>query len=110
MALHKILSPVRTAKGTHQVGEQVDFSAADAVELLALGAIEPCAETSVVKLDSAELHLAIANAISTLDRADATLWTASGLPKLPAVSAAAGFPVSQTDRDVVWASLQAAAE
>lgn len=62
----------------------------------------------VAPTDPAERDAAIKAAIAKLDKADTALWTATGLPKLPAVSAMAGFDVTQAERDAVWAEVSKA--
>lgn len=63
---------------------------------------------SAVPTDPAERMAAIKDAIGKLDKADASLWTGTGMPKVPAIAAVTGFDVTQAERDAVWAEIKAA--
>ncbi|WP_435626977.1 hypothetical protein [Candidatus Ferrigenium straubiae] len=60
----------------------------------------------VVPTDPAERIAAIKDAIGKLDKADAALWTNSGMPKVPAISAVIGWEITAAERDAAWAEIQ----
>lgn len=64
--------------------------------------------TPVAPADPAGRAAAIKDAIGKLDKADASLWTGTGMPKVPAIAAVTGFDVTQAERDAVWAEIKAA--
>lgn len=64
--------------------------------------------TPVVPTDPAERAAAIKDAIAKLDKADTSLWTGTGMPKVPAIAAVTGFDVTQAERDAVWAEINKA--
>jgi len=66
------------------------------------------AKKSVAPTDPAERLAAIKDAIATLDKADAALWTGTGMPKVPAIAAVTGWEVTQAERDAVWAEINKA--
>lgn len=74
--------------------------------------VDPAADASttasVVPTDPAERATAIKDAIGKLDKADASLWTGTGMPKVPAIAAVTGFDVTQAERDAVWAEINKA--
>jgi hypothetical protein len=71
---------------------------------------EEVAEPSdpVVPTDPAERLAAIMEAIGKLDINNATLWTGSGMPKVPAIAEVTGWDVSGQERDAAWAQIQSA--
>lgn len=62
----------------------------------------------VAPTDPAERAAAIKDAIGKLDKADAALWTNTGMPKVPAIAAVTGWEVTQQERDAVWAEIKGA--
>lgn len=62
----------------------------------------------VVPTDPAVRMAAIKDAIGKLDAADNSLWTGTGMPKVPAIAAVTGFDVTQAERDAAWAEIKAA--
>jgi len=62
----------------------------------------------VVPTDPAERATAIKDAIAKLDKADAALWTNTGMPKVPAIASVTGWEVTQKERDAVWTEIKGA--
>ena len=77
---------------------------ADYVEPAAAGS----APTATAPTDPAERAAAIKDAIGKLDKADAALWTNTGMPKVPAIATVTGWEVTQQERDAVWAEIKGA--
>jgi hypothetical protein len=63
----------------------------------------------VAPTDPAERAAAIKSAIAKLDTTDASLWTGTGMPKVPAIAAVTGWEVTQAERDAVWSEINKAA-
>lgn len=63
---------------------------------------------AIALTDPAERAAAIKAAIGKLDAADTTLWTGTGMPKVPAIATVTGWEVTQQERDAVWAEIQSA--
>ena len=60
--------------------------------------------------DPAERAAAIKEAIAKMDQGDQSLWTGTGMPKVPAIAAVTGWEVTQVERDSVWAEIKQAAQ
>lgn len=69
---------------------------------------KPGSAASVAPTDPAERAAAIKDAIGKMDKADAALWTGTGMPKVPAIAAVTGWEVTQQERDAVWAEIKGA--
>jgi hypothetical protein len=72
--------------------------------------VDPAAQAAAptAPTDPAERLAAIKDAIGTLDKADAALWTATKMPKVPAIAAVTGWEVTQAERDAAWAEINKA--
>lgn len=89
--------------------QMLEVSAEVPADYVAEAAAAPATEnTPVVPTDPAERAAAIKDAIGELDKADASLWTGTGMPKVPAIAAVTCFDVTQAERDAVWAEIKAA--
>ncbi len=76
---------------------------ADYVEPVVAAPAAPAAPVDpVAPTDPALRAAAIKEAIGKMDVANVDLWTATGMPKLPAIVALTGFEVTQAERDAVW--------
>lgn len=87
--------------------ESADLVDLDAAAVAALAATQFVAPTdSVVRAD------AIKVAIAQLDVGNASLWTGNNVPKVEAIIAITGWPVSAAERDAVFneMNVQAVAE
>ncbi len=60
----------------------------------------------IVPTDPAERIAAIKDAISHLAAADSSMWTSSGLPKVPAIVVVTGWEITAAERDAAWAEIQ----
>jgi hypothetical protein len=101
--LYKALEPLTLDKeirpGDTFEAEPSDVEGKDVVELGA-GSSGPVAPTG-----EAERMAAIVEAIGTLDKKDAALWTSGGAPKAEAITAVTGWSVSGKERDAAWAQI-----
>jgi hypothetical protein len=94
-----------------QMLDVVDEQPADYVDPEAKEKAEAEAKANsaaIAPTDPAERAAAIKQAIGKLDAADATLWTGTGMPKVPAIAAVTGWEVAQQERDAVWAEINKA--
>ena len=110
-----ILSPVEHDDVRYEIGASVLLSDADAAGLLAVSAVAldasgpAVADAPVVPMDAGERQTAIIAAIGQLDPANNDLWLKDGKPSSDAIAAITGWPLSATERNSAWASMQPAA-
>lgn len=102
---YQVLSPIKTADGIVTDGH-VEIPDGEVEALKQLGIIGE-AEPATARSDDSRLK-ALIDTISKLDKADASLWTGSGLPKTEALAAATGGPVTAAERDAAWATIDKA--
>ena len=67
---------------------------------------KPTRELSADELQRRKKLRPIVDAIKALDRADKTLFTKHGAPKVPAIEQVLGAQTNEADRDAAWAILQ----
>jgi hypothetical protein len=80
-------------------------AATDAPAAPAVTDVPAAPAATAAPTDPAERAAAIKDAIATLDKSNAALWTGTGMPKMPAIAAVTGWEVTQAERDAVWAEI-----
>lgn len=102
MKTYNVLSTIKDADGIHLPGSTVGLEDAHAKELLELGSIgrqpEPAVQPSREQL--------ILAAILNLDQANDDVWLKDGKPDAAAIAELTGWPVTATERDAAWATIQ----
>lgn len=110
---YKVLSPIKTPDGIVKEG-YLEIADGEVESLTRLGVIgepeqiapaAPAAPNGPAASDADTRTAAIVAAIGALDKADATLWVASGAPNTKAIAAVTGFDVSAAERDAAWAQV-----
>lgn len=91
-----------------QEEQMLEVSADVPADYVAESAAPAADAAPTVPTDPAERMAAIKDAIAKLDKADAALWTGTGMPKVPAIAAVTGFDVTQAERDAVWVEIKGA--
>lgn len=108
---YKVISPIKTEKGTIKPGASVTvtLSDEDATELKALGCVEDIvvASQSGVPTDPAARQEAIIAAIGQLDPANTDLWLGSGAPDVKAIIAVTGWNLTAAERNTAWETISA---
>ena len=132
---YRVITPVERNGQRHEPGALLALPPASAAQLIAVGAVAPvqsaadpadsdgraAAPVSGFEPDSASLATGgdgdgaedtrrgdLAAACAAVNPADASLWTRSGVPQLPALRAASGLSdITAAERDAAWAAHQA---
>ena len=107
--IYTVLNPVEHDQEHFKVGSPISLEDKDATPLLAVKAIELAVTqipgAAAAPTDPAERLAAIKEAIGSLDKGNAALWTGTGMPKVPAIAAVTGWDITQPERDAVWAEI-----
>lgn len=104
---YTVLSPVRFDGKDYPIGSKIDLDDTDVEGLHEAGAIDATPEeitTQKAPADEAARLAAVVAAIGKLDPANPGQWLTDGKPKVDALSAITGWPVTAADRDAAWAS------
>jgi hypothetical protein len=104
---YEVVSPVKFGGIKYPVGSVIELDSADEADLRAAEVLgdEVVASAANAPTDPAERAAVIKEAIGSLDKDNAALWTGTGMPKVPAIAAVTGWDVTQAERDAVWAEI-----
>jgi len=105
--IYTVLSAIRHDGKSYAENDTINLDENEAAELIAAGVLVK-SDTPIIPSDADERQAAIIAAIGQLDAANGDAWLKDGKPSSDAIAAITGWPLSATERNSAWATIQPA--